>query len=309
VTPTGKRFYVGNPGDIRTYSAAIVDEHDFGKADVSVGYRYTREYIAEFGGFNVEGTAGPLKAVMVKDKWGDPLHTINLGTSYELTSEMSLFGNAAWGQLASQPGMLNQDLQQPGSEDRYKLDLGVRWLFKGYGELNITGFYVRRNNAALVSSKTVKLDDVDYALFSSDDQENYGVELDMHTHWFSHLKLFFNLTAMQTRRTKEGDWVDDEEVPDLILGGGVAYAVNKFEIALYAKHLSEYENERFLPAGSPPAPLGDFTDLTGVLTYRYDRNTEFFARVKNITGDEYSTVAGYPHDGTLFYFGASKRFH
>jgi outer membrane receptor protein involved in Fe transport len=309
-TPTGKRFYVGNPGDIRTYSAAVVDEHDFGKVDISIGYRYTREHIGEFGGFNVEGSPGPLRAVAVKDEWSDPLHTVNLGASYKLTSATSLFGNAAWGQLAAQPGMLDYDLRRPGSEERYKLDLGVRWLLQGYGELNLVGFFVRRNDAALVSKQTVRLDGVDYALFSSDNQENYGFELDMRTHWLNNgLKLFFNLTFMQTRRTIAGDWVNDKEVPDLILAGGVAYAIEKYEIGLYAKHLSGYENERFLPGGSSPAPLGDFLDLSGQLTYHYHRNTEFFARVENITADEYSTVPGYPHDGTLFYLGVTKRFN
>ncbi len=309
VTPTGKRFYVGNPGDIRTYSAAIVDEHDFGRLDMSVGYRYTREHIAEFGGFNVEGSAGPLKAVMVKDEWSDPLHAVDLGTSYELTFTTSLFGNVAWGQLAAQPGMLDQDLQQPDAEERFKLDLGARWRFKDYGELTLTGFFVRRNNAALVSLATIQVDGIDYALFASDNQENYGVELDIHTHWFKNMKLFFNATAMQTRRTLAGKWIDDEEVPDLILAGGVAYGIKKIELALNAKYLSDYENERFLPAGSSPAPLGDFIDLTGQVTYRLSPNTALFARVENMTGDEYSTTPGYPHDGTLFYFGAGMRFY
>ena len=113
---------------------------------------------------------------------------------------------------------------------------------------------------------------------------------------------------MQTRRTMNGVWIDDREVPELILGGGVLYRKNGFDLSLYAKHLGAYENERFLPAGSPPAPLGDFTDLTGQVTYRFSPHTEIFARVENMINDEYSTVAGYPHEGALFYVGALKRF-
>ena len=124
VTPTGKRFYVGNPGDIRTYSVAAVDDHDFGRLDISFGYRFTKEYIKEFGGFNVEGTSGPLMAVKVADEWGDPLHTLNLGASFALSDTRGLFGNVAWGQLASQPGLLTADFKMPGSEDRLKIDLG-----------------------------------------------------------------------------------------------------------------------------------------------------------------------------------------
>ena len=309
VTPTGKRFYVGNPGDIRTYSAAIVDEHDFGRFDTSIGYRFTREHVEEFGGFNVEGSSGPLRAVKVEDKWSDPLHAINLGASFEVTGTMSLFGNAAWGQLAAQPGMLDLDLNQPGAEDRYKYDLGARWRGESYGELILSGFYTRRNDAALVSRTIVLLDEEPYALYTSDDQESYGLEIDFRSRLFSSgLQFFLNATVMQTRRTMSGVWIDDREVPELILGGGILYRKDGFDLSLFAKHLGAYENERFLPPGSPPAPLGAFTDLTGQVTYRYSPDTEIFVRVENMINDEYSTVAGYPHEGALFYAGVVKRF-
>ncbi len=309
ITPTGKRFYVGNPGDIRTYSAAIVDEHDFGRLLASVGYRYSREHIEEFGGFNVEGSPGPLSSVKVNDEWTDPLHAMNLGASLEVTSSMSLLGNVSWGQLAAQPGMLDLNLNQPGAEDRYKFDLGVRWRRESFGELALTGFYIRRKDAALASKTTVLVSGEPYVLFTTDDQENYGFEMDLRTRRFSSgLQFFINATAMQIRRTMNGIWVDDSEVPEIILGGGLLYGRNGFTLSLYAKHLSEYENERFLPAGSPPAPLGAFTDLTGQVGYRYKTGMEIFARVENIMDDEYSTVAGYPHEGALFYIGVKKLF-
>jgi outer membrane receptor protein involved in Fe transport len=309
ITPTGKRFYVGNPGDIRTYSAAIADEHDFGKLLASIGYRYSREHIKEFGGFNVEGTPGPLKSVKVNDEWTDPLHAVNLGASLEVTSSMSFLGNVSWGQLAAQPGMLDLNLNQPGAEDRYKFDLGVRWRRESFGELGLTGFYTRREDAALASETTVLVSGEPYVLFTTDDQENYGFEMDLRTRRFSSgVQFFINATAMQTRRTMNGIWVDDSEVPEIILGGGLLYGRNGFSLSLYAKHLSEYENERFLPAGSPPAPLGAFTDLTGQVAYRYKTGMEIFVRVENIMNDKYSTVAGYPHEGALFYIGVKKLF-
>ena len=310
ITPTGKRFYVGNPGDIRTYSAAIVDEQDFGRLVASLGYRYSREYIKEFGGFNVEGDAGPLKSVKVSDKWGDPLHAVDVGASYVITESISLLGNASWGQLAAQPGMLDLNLNQPDAEDRYKFDLGVKWSRVSFGELGLAGFYTRRKDAALVSQATVLVDGEPYALFTTDDQENYGFEMDLRTRLFpSGIQFFINATAMQTRRTMNDQWVDDNEVPEIILGGGLLYNRKSFMLSLYAKHLSEYENERFLPPGSPPAPLGAFTDLTGQVAYRYKTDMEIFARVENILNDEYSTVAGYPHEGALFYVGVKKAFH
>jgi len=217
VTPTGKRFYVGNPGDIRTYSAAVVDDHDFGKLDISIGYRFTREHINEFGGFNVEGSAGPLQSVMVKDKWSDPLHTINLGASYTLNEKKSLFGNFAWGQLASQPGLLDINLQQPGAEERFKFDLGFRQDIQSLGDISLSGFYVRRSDAALTSRTKVVLDGIDYALYSSEDQKNYGFELDIHSRKFKNgIQFFLNGTLMETERTQQGAWQDDEEVPNFI---------------------------------------------------------------------------------------------
>ncbi|MCP4642171.1 MAG: hypothetical protein GY851_17135, partial [bacterium] len=219
-TPTGKRFYVGNPADIRTYSGVIADDHDFGRLDTSIGYRYTREHVEEFGGFNVEGSGGPLSTVAVEDDWGDPLHTINLGASYELTTDTSLFGNVAWGQLATQPGLLDTNLQRPGNEERCKFDLGVKRHFDHFGEASLTGFFVRQDNAALVSKEFRTVDGVRYALFEEGDRENYGVELDLRSRRFANgLQFFFNTTAMETERTRDGDWEEDEEVPEVVLGG------------------------------------------------------------------------------------------
>lgn len=308
-TPTGKRFYVGNPADIKTYSGVVADEHDFGRLNTSVGYRYTREYIKEFGGFNMEGTPGPLKSVKVEDEWADPLHSVSLGAAYELTTDVSLFGNAAWGQISAQPGMLDADLNRPGTEDRYKADVGVRRRFDGLGEASLTGFYVWQDNAPLPSRQTVLLDDVEYALFESGDRQNYGVELELRSNRFKNgVQFFVNATAMKTRRTRSGSWEEDREVPDFILGGGASYLCGDFETALFVSHVAPYENERFLPGGSLPAPLGNYTELNAQLTYRHDENTELFLRVDNITNDEYSTVVGYPHYGTLIYAGCVKRF-
>jgi len=309
VSPTGKRFYVGRPADIRTYSGMIADDHDFGRLDTSVGYRYTREHVEQFGGFNVEGSASGLTSVQIDDEWGDPLHGINLGASYELTDDKSLFGNVAWGQLSPQPGTLDTNLQTPDDEDRYKFDLGLRQLLDGFGQASVTAFFVKQEDAALVSSSTVTVNGEPFALFENGDRKNHGVEVEVQTNRLDNgLQFFGNLTAMRTKRTFSGDWDTDDEIPDIVVGGGVSYVVEKCEFLVFAKHLSSYENERFLPNNTPPAPLGDFVDLGAQVTYRHDENTEFFVRAENVTDDEYSTVPGYPHDGALFYAGFVKRF-
>ena len=307
LSPTGKRFYVDRPGDIRTYSCVIADDHDFGRLDMSIGYRYTREHIQEFGGLNVEGTL--VKNVEpIEDDWGDPLHGVNLGASYELTQNVALFANAAWGQLAGQPGMLTTDGDRPDTEDRYKLDLGVKKHFDGFGVASLTGFFVRQENAALLTGTTIPVGADVIAVFEENDRKNYGVEVEVQTNRFENgMQFFGNVTAMRTKRTYAGDWDKDDEIPDVVVGGGASYVFEKYEFLVFAKHLSSYENERFTETGLA-APLGDFVDLGAQLTYRHDQNTEFFVRAENITDDEYSTVVGYPHDGALFYAGFVKRF-
>lgn len=312
VSPTGKRFYVGNPADIRTYSGVIVDDHDFGRLDTSIGYRYTREHWKEFGGFNIEGAAGALGAVEVDDEWSDPLHTANVGASYALTTDTSLFGNIGYGQIAAQPGMVmvdGNDVSMPDTENRWKFDLGLKREFERYGQATLTGFFVRQDDAAVLTNSVVTVNGEEVGVFEEADRKNYGVELEFRSRRFENgLQLFVNATAMDTERTVDGDWEDDEEVPNIVLGGGFSYLVDKLEIALFAHHLDEYENERFLPGGSDPVPLGDFTEINGVVTYHYDPTTELYVRLDNITDDEYSTVAGYPNDGTQVFAGVVKRF-
>jgi len=310
VSPTGKRFYVGNPADIRTYSGAIVDDHDFGKLDVSIGYRYTREHTKRFGGFNVEGSpSGGLGSVEVRDEWEDPLHTVNLGASYELSSTWTLFGNAAWGQISAGHGMLDENLSRPDTETRQKYDLGLKKELAGFGEASMTGFFVRQDDAALVTNDTrTGSDGLEYALFENGDRKNYGVEFEIRSNRFDNgVQFFGNATGMKTKRTRSGSWGTDKEVPDFLLGGGLSYLCGKFEWSLFGRQVSSYENQRFV-TGGVPASLGDYFELNAQLTYRHDENTEFFIKVDNLTDNEYSTVAGYPHDGALIYAGLVKRF-
>jgi len=313
ISPTGKRFYVDNPADIRTYSGVIADDHDFGRLNISLGYRYTREHWREFGGFNVEGAGGALSAMEIDDEWSDPLHTASFGASYELTPETLLCANIGWGQIAAQPGMFMETdpnvYRMPGTENRWKFDLGAKQEIERWGQASVTGFFVRQDNTAILTNNVETVDGDLVGIFEEADRKNYGVELEFRSRRFENgLQFFANATAMETERTRDGDWEDDEEVPNFILGGGLSYLIDNLEIALFAHHLNEYENERFLPGGSDPAPLGDFTELNGVITYHCDPTADLYVRVDNITDDEYSTVAGYPHDGTQVFAGFVKRF-
>jgi len=311
VSPTGKRFYVGRRGDLRTYAGVIVDEHRFDRLTVNAGYRCARTYVNDFGGFDVEGSAAGLRSVRVSEEWEDPLHTVTAGAAYRLTDVLSLHGNLSWGQIAARQGMLNAALETPSNETRTKFDLGIKRAWDGFGEAILTGFYVHQKDAPLLSSAFVTVDGVDHGLYENADRDNYGVELDVRSKRFkSGFQFFFNAVAMQTRRERDGDWVRDKEVPQFILGGGVSYLFKNLEIAVQAKQVCPYENDRFLPGGSDPAPLGDFTDVSSKVTWHFgdDKQHEVFFGVDNICNKQYSTVNGYPDDGIRFKGGLSLRF-
>ena len=311
VTPTGKRFYVGRRGDLSTYSGVIVDEHDFGKLDVNVGYRLTHTRVDDFGGFSVEGSARGLTAVHVHNEWEDPLQTLTAGASYALTNEWSLHGNFAIGQIAAKPGMLNADLDRPGTERRTKVDLGVKRKWDGFGEASVTAFYVHQKDAAVLTSQKVIVNGVDFGLYENADRDNYGLELDVRSKRFkSGFQFFLNAVGMQTRRKRDGDWVSDKEVPELILGGGVSWLWQNLELSVLTKAVSNYENERFLPNNADPANLGAYTEVDAKATYYFGEKRQHyvFFGVENICDRRFSTVAGYPDEGRRFKAGLGLKF-
>jgi hypothetical protein len=120
--PTGKRFYVGNPVISAPIPSAVADDIDLGNLDFSLGYRFTREYIKEFGGFNIEGTAGNLFSVKVHDEWSDPLHTVNLDHHMQLMTPANCLA-ISHGRARIRAGNAYSRLKRPGAEDRIKIDL------------------------------------------------------------------------------------------------------------------------------------------------------------------------------------------
>ena len=308
VSPTGKRFYVGRRGDLQTIAGVIVDEHDFGRLKVNVGYRAGVTYINDFGGFDIEGSAAGLTTVQVERDWEDPLHTVTAGASYEIVENLDLLGNAAWGQVASAPGMLNAALERPGTETQTKLDVGVKKVWEAFGKATVTGFYVLQDDAPTLSGGVVTVGGEDYGLYQNVDKDNFGVEVEVKSKRLPGGTQFFgNATAMQTRRRNAGEWNRDKEVPTYVLGGGVSQIIGDFDVSLFAKHVSAYENQRFLPGGSDPVGLADFVEVSGKITYSFGKEGQHkvFCGMENICDRNYSTAAGYPNDGTTYKVGVS----
>jgi len=310
-TPTGKRFYVGNRGDLDTFAATVADEHKFGRLTLNAGYRFSQTYIGEFGGFHVEGSTAGIAAVKVRNEWEDPLHTLGLGGKFELGGPLSLHANFTWGQIASQPGMLTAALERPATETRWKYDLGVKAVWPQFGEVVLSGFFVAQKDAPLPKNASVLVNGVPFVLYENSDAQNLGVELDIRTRRFdSGLQVFANGVLMTTRREVNGRWRDDPEVPDVLLGGGISYLLRRWEVVLLARHVGLYENDRFLPAGARPVDLGDYLEINAVLNYYLGKKRQhrIYLGADNLTNEKYSTVVGYPSQGLFLKGGLSLKF-
>ena len=310
-TPTGKRFYgptpaaPGNPADISTWTAFVVDEHVFDRLTVSTGYRMTWEYIKRFGGFGVEGSGGGgLRNVRIEDDHADPLGTYTLGGAYALSDEWSVHGNFAWGQIASRPGMFDVQGSRPDAETRFKYDVGLKRTWDGFGEVVGTFFYVDQQNAALGQNATVLVNGERVQVFASGDRESYGFELDMRSKRFDCGTQFFaNATLMTAREEQGGEWENDQEVPNLVVGAGVSQMLgDAWEFSVFAKRVGDYENERFLVNNALPHALGDFTEVATKITYYFgdEKQHRAFLMVENVGGQHYSTVNGWPDPGVQY---------
>jgi len=312
-SPTGKRFYVGNPADLVTWTGFVVDEHQFDRLHIDAGYRFALNEIKQFGGFNVEGQPGPLRNVAVEDEWDDPLHTFTLGGTYDLTSEYALLANFAVGQIAASPGMLDVNLQRPTTETRWKYDVGLRRTWDDFGSASLTAFYVVQRDAAVAARQVIAGPNGDpYTLFQNANRDSYGLELDLRSKRFDcGTQFFLNGVYVQVRNDLLGHYEEDEEVPEFILGAGVSQLLgDSWEFSVFTKHVSPYENERYLPAGTPPAPLGHFTNVNIKLTYFFGEKKQHraFFLVENVGGQHYSTVVGYPDEGVRYSGGVSLRW-
>jgi hypothetical protein len=309
--PTGKRFFWPRPADLWTYTAGVVDEHVLGRWTLNLGYRLSRTYYAEFGGYAIEGAAGRLQTVRTTDTWEDPLHTVSAGTSVALDKHVTLLGNFTWGQVAAPLSALTTNLTRPETETRTKLDLGLRGAWPAYGEVMLTAFGVDQDATTIYANDTRRgPDGQPVALVRNGLARSYGLELDTRTRRFDRgTQLFLNLVAMRTELHAGGRWVRDREVPQIILGGGFSHRWRNWELTGLAKHVGRYENDRFVTPAVPMA-LADFVNLSAHLSHWFgrERRSKVHFGADNLRDERYSTVNGYPNAGLTVSGGVSLVF-
>jgi len=316
VAPNGKRFYSGRRCDLETFSLVAVEEHQFGNLNLDAGFRWARTYINEYGAFNIDGVAGGFaSADPVRNTWEPGILNASLGGAYFFDKPFSVHLNLSSGQIKPREGSLTVDLQKPENEHRLKVDLGIQTILADIGQLTLTGFLVRQDNA-IVLSDTFHMDDgriLEYYL--NQNQGQAGIEFEGRSAlWLNSLECFFNMLFMYSRFEKDGVKTTNKKIPQFISSAGIYFDYAGIDFNFFAKYVSSFENSRFAARvnGQPPQPqpLGDYLLLNATFgkTFGKEFRTRFYIEIQNISDVRYSTVVGYPDFGRRVIGGVSQVF-
>jgi outer membrane cobalamin receptor len=206
---------------------------------------------------------------------------------------------------------LTTDLTRPATEARTKVDLGLRGTWAAFGEATLTAFGVYQNATTVYANDTRRgPDGQPVALVRNGLARSYGIECDARTRRFeTGTQLFVNLVAVQTELHADARWARDHEVPRVIAGGGVSQTWRHWDLAFLAKHVGQYQNDRFVTP-AVPLDLGDFVHLGANVSYWFGqhRRSKVHLSADNLLDETYSTVNGYPHSGLTVSGGVSLVF-
>ncbi|MCK5137234.1 MAG: TonB-dependent receptor [Bacteroidales bacterium] len=310
LAPNGKRFYAGKRCDSETISFVAVDEHRLGPAVFDAGIRWTRTFLNEYGAFNIEGSGGAFKNVdPIIDEWQDPVIQANAGvTLIMLSDKVSLHLHTALGQVKPREGSLDTALNVPANETRLKFDLGLIRSWVGGSQIVLSSFYVRQENAIVYSGQTYQhpISGKIMELYENRNQEQYGIEFETRSGKMLNLfSFFYNITLMNSLVLTGGERIRDREHPGLITNIGIFLTRSGFDLNLFGKYVSQYENDRFADPAYGPQPLGDYftLDMSGGYAIGPRRSTRVYLNIINITNKKYSTVVGYPDFGRKINIG------
>jgi hypothetical protein len=314
IAPNGKRFYAGKRSDLETYSAVIVDEHRINKVHMNAGYRWSRTYMNNYGGFSINGSSSGLRSVTpIVGEWDKPTHNLNAGIGYYFEQNSSVHLNLLGGQVEPRSGALDTNGNEPGRETRIKADLGWTTKKDGIGDVSVVAFYVNQDEAIALSGSTLDVNGQTLELYLNRDQEQYGLELDLKSAEMGDgWHCFGNAVAMESRayNSTSTSMTRNKEMPEIILGGGVSLARGKVDCSVHAKYVSDYESSRFAPSSVGPQPLGDYLVVSANAGYSFGAEAKHraYLSVDNLTDNEYSTVVGYPESGMRFALGMRSTF-
>jgi len=305
VAPNGKRFYLGRRTDLQTFSAVVVDEHNFGRLKLDAGLRWSKTHIDEYGAFGINGSASGLQNVVpIKDQWEPGILNASAGATWFLQSHTSLHLNLSTGRIEPRRGSLTTAMIEPEREQRLKGDLGLLYRHDLFGRLSLTAFLVRQKDAIVLSGETREVEGRILELYLNRDQDQIGVEFDFRSPpLFNLIELFSNFVFMKSRLEKNGEMEQNSEIPETICAAGLFSELSRFDANLFFKYVSGYQSTRFVARiqgqAPQPQPLGDFFTVNATLGWNPAALSKIrlYITFENLTDRRYSTVVGYPDFG------------
>ena len=311
IAPEGKRFYIGKRCDTETFSVVMVDEQQIGHFTLDAGFRWTRSYLNEYAAFNIEGEGTMFKNVTpIKDQWEPAVFQASMGAAWNAGNNLVFYLNSALGEIQPRRGALNEEMKELENETRLKIDLSSTKKFCGSGKMMLTAFWVLQEDAIALSGKTYKdpASGIIRELYVNRGQNQRGLECEVVAPKLFHLvSPFMNFTLMQSEMKKDSIMVVNKENPVFISSAGLYFDKKGFDLNLFCKYVSPFENQRFAPVSAGPQPLGDFltVDLTGGYTFPTRFPLRCYFKLQNLTDQHYSTVIGYPDFGRVVSMGLS----
>ena len=317
LAPKGKCFYYGKKEKVHTLSAVVTDQHTWGRLLVDGGFRFTKQYYANWGGFSLEGAPGIFnKVASIENEWQSPEWQATLGLTYALNNHSSLNFSYAGGVISPRKGGLTEQGKKPHNETRMNFDLGYSLKLPAAGDISLTAFLVNRAHGITYSSKTIENEDgIVMELYKNVDMRNYGIEAVYHSPiFFRSLSFFTNATVMLGQRKEKDEWRKDEELPCFIANFGANFQHARWDVNAYLNYVGPYKNDRFMAKDYVnkfgKASLGDFLTMDVTVGYRLGKakKTRLFVEAHNLFDNNFKTAAGYEDRGRILSAGFDIRF-
>lgn len=307
--PDGKRYFVGKRMDVDTLSVVVMNEHEWDRLVMNAGARLTRAWYRDYTDTTFNITGDRLSGHRIENEWGDPALTGTMGAGYRLDHGMMLYAHAAMGSLEAPPGAVSETDAPLDREGRLILDGGISVENPALGSAKLGLFAAMRENAVLLTDTRIDREGEFFNTYANADIRHYGLEMEWRSaELLNVFTLFGNATAMNSKRSDGNGWTSYGEIPDIIASAGMSAAAGRYDISLFGKYVSRFENKRFAEDGEYH-DLGEFVDLNLTMGAGLgrDRATRIRASLKNLLNDKYSTVIGYPDYGFQAFIGLEHR--
>lgn len=298
--------------DIRSFSASLLDEHDFGKLNVNGGVKFMCDYYKRY--------APGSTVVYVENEWQPVKPMLNLGASYKATKTTTINFLASAGVMTPPSKSIaftvsgkDTSFVSPKNETRVNIDLGISQRIKYVGEIVLTTFFINRTDATAYSG-VLYTDDygMQQEYMKNLDIKTYGIEAQWKSPRYLDLISFdFNTTLMRSFSYQNGTETRYETLPKTMINGAVNISKYGFVLSANGKSVSEYEApQTFLKLTSGKVYVGDYTTADLYLGYTIPKTKiTLYGRCQNIGDVKYCNYSPvYPDFGRQYFGGVKAEF-